>query len=220
MATRTEIETFLASVERRAFKQAVYAVREEESALDIVQDAMIKLTEKYSDKPMTEIPPLFQRILQNVIMDHFRRQKVRNTWTVLLSSLRGDSDEDSGDRDILETIEVENGGQGSESAADQVERSQVLALIEVEVKKLPKRQREAVRIILGGDLPSPLNPPSGCRFRTRCPFVMDVCAQEAPPLVQLDGGGYAACHLHTSGPKLAGASLVEFMASRNVRTID
>jgi RNA polymerase sigma-70 factor, ECF subfamily len=143
LATRTEIETFLASVERRAFKQAVYAVREEESALDIVQDAMIKLTEKYSDKPMTEIPPLFQRILQNVIMDHFRRQKVRNTWTVLLSSLRGDSDEDSGDRDILETIEVENGGQGSESAADQVERSQVLALIEVEVKKLPKRQREA-----------------------------------------------------------------------------
>ena len=84
----------------------------------------------------------------------------------------------------------------------------------------PKRHREAERIILGGDLPSPLNPPSGCRFRTRCPFVMDVCAQEAPPRIELEGGGHAACHLHTSGPKLQGDSLLGFMASRKLTTVD
>jgi RNA polymerase sigma-70 factor, ECF subfamily len=143
LATPAEIDAFLASVERRAFKQAAYAVRDDEAALDIVQDAMMKLTEKYSDKPMTEIPPLFQRILQNVTMDHFRRQKVRNTWVTLLSSMHGDNDEEGGDRDILESLEPEDGAEGSESAADQVERYQVLAQIEDEIKKLPRRQREA-----------------------------------------------------------------------------
>jgi len=75
----------------------------------------------------------------------------------------------------------------------------------------PERQRKMDRIILGGDLPSPLSPPSGCRFRTRCPFAMDVCAQQAPPRVPIEGGGYAACHLHAHGPKLGGASLNGFI---------
>ena len=74
MATDKELNDFLESVERRAFKQAVYAVRKDEAALDIVQDAMIKLAEKYGDKPLAELPMLFQRILQNTIHDHFRRQ--------------------------------------------------------------------------------------------------------------------------------------------------
>ena len=87
MATRQGLSDFLASIERRAFKQAVYAVRDDEAALDIVQDAMLKLAEKYPDKPASELPPLFQRILQNVIHDYFRRQKVRNLWTTLLSAL-------------------------------------------------------------------------------------------------------------------------------------
>ena len=144
MATRAEMEAFLASVERRAFKQAVFGVRDDEAALDIVQDAMVKLSEKYADKPMTEIPPLFQRILQNTILDYFRRQKVRNTWTTLLSTLQGDGDDEGGsDRDILETIEPEDGAQGSESAADQVERYQVLNQIDEAIQKLPRRQREA-----------------------------------------------------------------------------
>jgi RNA polymerase sigma-70 factor (ECF subfamily) len=96
MATRRELSDFLASVERRAFKQAVYAVRDDEVALDVVQDAMLKLAEKYADKPAAELPPLFQRILQNVIHDHFRRQKVRNLWTTLLSSLQpGEGDREA-----------------------------------------------------------------------------------------------------------------------------
>ncbi len=69
MATDKELSNFLESVERRAFKHAVYTVRNEESALDIVQEAMIKISEKYGDKPANELPMLFQRILQNTILD-------------------------------------------------------------------------------------------------------------------------------------------------------
>ena len=83
----------------------------------------------------------------------------------------------------------------------------------------PVRQRSANRIILGGDLPSPLDPPSGCRFRTRCPFVMDVCAKVAPPSIQVEGGGVAACHLHTEGPKLGGRSLNAFIRERNMSAV-
>src|ERR1700712_498521 len=92
MATDKELSDFLENIERRAFKQAVYAVRKDEAALDIVQDAMIKLAEKYGDKSPAELPLLFQRILQNTIHDYFRREKVRTTWISLFSSM-GDGDE-------------------------------------------------------------------------------------------------------------------------------
>jgi RNA polymerase sigma-70 factor (ECF subfamily) len=141
MASRQELSDFLESVERRAFKQAVYAVRDDDAALDIVQDAMFKLAEKYADKPVAELPLLFQRILQNVIHDHFRRQKVRNLWTTLLSSLQ--PDEDSGDRDPLDALEVEGDSRAGESAAQLVERDQILRIIDAEIQKLPPRQREA-----------------------------------------------------------------------------
>lgn len=142
MATEKELSDFLENVERRAFKQAVYAVRKDESALDIVQDAMIKLAEKYGDKPAAELPMLFQRILQNTIHDYFRREKVRNSWVSLFSSLSRNSD-DHEDYDVLETFEAEEGTAASESSQDKVERYQVLAAIEEEVEKLPARQREA-----------------------------------------------------------------------------
>ncbi|MEI7445520.1 MAG: RNA polymerase sigma factor [Burkholderiales bacterium] len=143
MASRQELSDFLESVERRAFKQAVYAIRDDDSALDVVQDAMFKLAEKYADKPAAELPLLFQRILQNAIHDHFRRQKVRNTWTTLFSSLQPDDDDGAGDRDPLEAMEVEGDTRAGESAAQVVEREQILAAIEAEVQKLPARQREA-----------------------------------------------------------------------------
>ncbi|MES2103292.1 MAG: sigma factor, partial [Pseudomonadota bacterium] len=87
MATDKELSNFLEGVERRAFKHAAYTVRNDESALDIVQEAMIKLAEKYGDKPAGELPMLFQRILQNTILDFFRREKVRNTWVSLFSNM-------------------------------------------------------------------------------------------------------------------------------------
>ena len=142
MASPKELSDFLAEVERRAYKQAVYAVRNDESALDIVQDAMMKLAEKYGDRPREELPLLFQRILQNAIRDWFRRTKVRSFWTTLFSSL-APSGEDGDDFDPLETLEAQDGSKGAESAADEVSRAQIMGAIEKEVEKLPTRQREA-----------------------------------------------------------------------------
>jgi len=56
--------------------------------------------------------------------------------------------------------------------------------------------REKNRIILKGDVPSPINPPSGCRFHTRCPEKMDICVREEPPFKELDDGHWTACHLY------------------------
>lgn len=56
--------------------------------------------------------------------------------------------------------------------------------------------REKNRIILKGDVPSPINPPSGCRFHTRCPEKMDICDREEPPFKELDDGHWTACHLY------------------------
>lgn len=142
MASDKELSDFLQSVERRAFKQAAFAVRRDEAAFDIVQDAMIKLAEKYGDKPAAELPMLFQRILQNTIHDFFRREKVRNTWVTLFSGLRGNGD-DSDQYDVLETFEAEEGSVAAESSEDKVSRDQVLNAIDAEVQKLPGRQREA-----------------------------------------------------------------------------
>jgi len=141
MATKKEMSDFLASVERRAFKQAVFAVQDDEAALDIVQDAMMRLAEKYADKPAAELPMLFQRILQNAIRDHFRRSKVRSTWTTVLSNLgvRDDGEES----DPLETMEIEDDGNVPASPADRLEQSQVMESIEKAVQALPERQREA-----------------------------------------------------------------------------
>ncbi|QJQ05141.1 RNA polymerase sigma factor [Undibacterium piscinae] len=142
MATDKELSQFLEGVERRAFKHALYMVRNEESSLDIVQESMIKLAEKYGDKPAAELPMLFQRILQNTILDFFRREKVRNTWISLFSNLTPNNQDDD-NFDLLESYTAEEGSQASESAAEQLEREQVLNIIDEEIKKLPARQREA-----------------------------------------------------------------------------
>ncbi len=142
MASYPELSAFLAEVERRAFKQALFAVRDEDAALDIVQDAMLKLTEKYAGKPREELPMLFQRILQNTIHDHFRRQKVRSTWTTLLSVL-GQKDEKDEDFDPLETLPAKTDSNWSGDPADVHEQSQIVALIEQALARLPARQRQA-----------------------------------------------------------------------------
>ena len=141
LATRTELSAFLASVERRAYKQASYAVRDADAALDIVQDAMLRLAEKYGERPADELPLLFQRILQNAIRDHFRRRKVRALWTTLLSALGArDGAEES---DPLETLETAAGPSDEQTPPETLEQAQLLELIEEEIRKLPARQRQA-----------------------------------------------------------------------------
>jgi RNA polymerase sigma-70 factor (ECF subfamily) len=141
LASEKELSDFLESVGKRAFKRAVYAVRDDDSALDIVQDAMMRLAERYADRPAAELPLLFQRILSNATMDWFRRQKVRGALFRNFSDFEGSGEE--GDFDILEALEVLEGGVGTESAADSVSRAQILQAIESEVAQLPTRQREA-----------------------------------------------------------------------------
>ena len=141
LATEQELSDFLKSVEKRAFKRSVYHVRNEESALDIVQDSMMKLAEHYGHKPAAELPMLFQRILSNCTLDWFRRQKTRNA---LFSNL-GDfeSAAEDGDFDLLETLQVEDGSEQSESPETALHRAQTLREIENEIQQLPARQREA-----------------------------------------------------------------------------
>ncbi len=139
MATREELSEFLAGVERRAFKQAVFAVRDDSHALDIVQDAMMKLAENYGDRPVAELPLLFTRILQNVIHDFFRRSKVRSNWITLFSALNPAEEPEA---DPLEKLDAIDDARG-ESTETAYEREQIVAIIEEEVTRLPARQREA-----------------------------------------------------------------------------
>ena len=141
MATRQELSDFLTQVERRAFKQTAYAVGDEHAALDIVQDAMMKLAEKYAMRPANEFPMLFQRILQNTMRDFWRRQKVRNIWTSLLSSFSV-TGEDGEDSDPLEVLTSTDNDARVEPEA-QLEQRQTMAFIEDALTKLPARQREA-----------------------------------------------------------------------------
>ena len=141
LATQKELSDFLAEVERRAYKQALFGVRDDHAALDIVQDAMLKLAEKYGERPAAELPLLFQRILQNVIRDFYRRQKVRTLWTMPVSALFGSDSDD--DHDPLDALEVATTSPSMEPPAEQLARAQVLAMIEKALEKLPLRQRQA-----------------------------------------------------------------------------
>ncbi len=141
LATERELSDFLKSVENRAFKRSVYHVRNEESALDIVQDSMMKLAEHYGDKPVAELPMLFQRILSNCTLDWFRRQKTRNALFSNMSDF--DSADGDGDFDLLETFQSSDNAERNESAEDTTRRAQVLREIDTQIQELPARQREA-----------------------------------------------------------------------------
>ena len=120
----------------------MFAVRDQEAALDIVQDAMLRLSEKYGHRPAAELPLLFHRIVQNAIRDWFRRQKVRSLWTTLLSSLAPGRGEDE-DQDPLDTLQPAGGSNPEDAPGAGLERTQVLEIIEQEIARLPTRQREA-----------------------------------------------------------------------------
>ncbi len=143
MATEKELSEFLRSVEKRAFKRSLYHVRDTDAALDIVQDSMLKLSQSYGDKPLAELPMLFQKILSNTMLDWFRRQKTYNSHFSSLGDLSVSTEQD--EFDLLESWEGMESSWGTprESAQDSLERAQILRELETHILDLPARQREA-----------------------------------------------------------------------------
>ena len=128
-----QLNRFLADVERRALRIAEIAVRDRDEALDIVQNAMIKLVRKYADRPEDEWPPLFYRILQNGVRDWHRRQAVRNRVMVWFG--RGDDE----DYDIVSAAPDPIG----RAPEQELENEEAMDSLELAIRALPARQREA-----------------------------------------------------------------------------
>ncbi|MXS84397.1 RNA polymerase sigma factor [Nitrosomonas sp. HPC101] len=144
MATRQELSDFLSEVELRAYKQALFAVQDEHIALDIVQDSMMKLTEKYAHKSLAELPLLFQRILQNTIRDFYRRQKSRSLWVTLFSAFTPALGEKNTEySDLPESLLVVQDFSYKNNPGIAAEQSELIELISKALETLPPRQREA-----------------------------------------------------------------------------
>ncbi len=127
-----EMDAFLAEVEKRAFKMAYFAVSNRDDALDVVQEAMIKLVKRYSDRPPEEWGALFHRILQNQIQDHYRRSKVRS----IVRGWFGGGDEDEQDEEASVPCEAPGPMQENLNAQSMTQLDRV-------IKKLPLRQQQA-----------------------------------------------------------------------------
>lgn len=132
-AIKHDLNRFLASVECRALAMAEIAIWDRDEAMDIVQDAMIRLVKKYSDRPSVEWPPLFFRILTNRIRDIQRRRKVRNR----VMSWFGSGEQDSYDP-IMEAPDLDGA-----TPAQEIEAMETHAAMQAAVARLPARQREA-----------------------------------------------------------------------------
>lgn len=130
-----ELNRFFADIERRALRIAEIGVRNRDDALDIVQDAMIRLAERYSKRDASEWPPLFYRILQNRVRDFHRRSAVRNRVVAWFSG--GDDDRDR----VAELPDP--AGRSPEQSAGSGDAMQALA---VAMRNLPARQREAFEL--------------------------------------------------------------------------
>ena len=130
-----QLNRVLAEVERRALRIAEIGVRDRDDALDLVQDAMIKLARNYSDRSSDEWTPLFYRILQNGVRDWHRRQAVRNRVMVWFG--RGKRDDE--DFDIVAAAPDPIG----RAPDEELQNSEAMDSLESAVQELPLRQREA-----------------------------------------------------------------------------
>jgi RNA polymerase sigma-70 factor (ECF subfamily) len=140
------LERFLAGVERRAYRIARIAVRSDDDALDIVQDAMIRLARSYGARPTEEWKPLFYRILNNGIRDFMRRRRVRSR---VIAWWPGSGSAAPDDFDPIEAAPDPAGG-----PHELLEGDQALEIIEAGLAALPGRQREAflLRVLEGLDV--------------------------------------------------------------------
>lgn len=131
---RAAMERFLASVERRAYGMARLAVGDPDDALDIVQDAMLRLVRRYATADEAEWPPLFFRIVQNRIRDHQRRGRVRRRVLAFFGP-----GEDGRDDDPLASVPAPRSAGPDDGSA----RSEAMTALEAAIALLPDRQREA-----------------------------------------------------------------------------
>ena len=134
MTTSRALDQFLSSVEKRAFKIAQLALRNDDDALDAVQDSMMKLVQSYASRAVEEWRPLFYRILANCIRDMQRRRTVRGRIMAWLPA-RLDEDEDSDP--IAEAPSHDPG------PARRLELDEAIGVLETAVAELPPRQQEA-----------------------------------------------------------------------------
>lgn len=132
--TQQHLNQFLSQIERRAYRMAMIATRQADEALDIVQDAMIKLAQSYGHKPQEEWPPLFYRILHNRIMDWHRKKKLENTFLKWLPGKRGENDDETSIVDFADEV---GNPQDIKSGRD------AIVQLEKELHHLPARQRQA-----------------------------------------------------------------------------
>jgi RNA polymerase sigma-70 factor, ECF subfamily len=128
------IEVFLRDVQARAYRIAVMNIRDRDEALDIVQDAMIRLVRSYAKRPSAEWAPLFYRILQNRIRDVQRRRTVRSR---VMSFFGGTASEEEHDP------VAEAPAPRSENPLEQLTASDAMQALEQALRALPARQREA-----------------------------------------------------------------------------
>src|SRR6202047_5264978 len=131
-----ELDRFLAEIERRAFRMAQVALRDPDDALDVVQDAMLKLARSYAARPSAEWRPLFYRILENGIRDLQRRRTVRKKFMVWLPGTNEDPDNQAQDP-------LDNVPDGGPDAPELLMRGQAMEQLEVSLRGLPARQRDA-----------------------------------------------------------------------------
>lgn len=131
----TRLNHFLREVSRRAFVVARLATQDEDEALDIVQDAMFKLAQKYPRHPDGEWGALFHTILHSRINDWHRRQKVRNRWRVFFST-NDEEDESAPEDHIAQTQFLE--------PERQLLQDEMSVLVQAAVGQLPLRQQQAL----------------------------------------------------------------------------
>ncbi|MFO0775391.1 MAG: RNA polymerase sigma factor [Nitrospiraceae bacterium] len=130
------LDRFLASVERRAYRMARIATGDEEEALDLIQDAMLTLVQRYRDKPEAEWGPLFHRIVQSRIRDWYRRTRVRRMWRRWLTSPNADQDDAE---DPLEAMPDTERPQPDRAAMQR----QAMTALDAALHALPMRQQQA-----------------------------------------------------------------------------
>lgn len=135
------LDSFLASVEQRAYRMAYVATSSKEDALDIVQDAMITLVNKYSQRQHTEWPPLFHRIVQNTIRDWYRRQSVRNRfrqWFSASSTAENEIEQDWESQAMAQAVDTRQN-----PIVEQHQNDKAIKQLMNCLNKLPVRQQQS-----------------------------------------------------------------------------